>query len=107
MATYLELKAQADALLKQAEELRQSETAAVIADIKDKMAQYGLTARDLGLSSGASSTSTSRKKRTDAGSPLPAKYKDGNGNSWSGRGIKPKWLQEAIAKGKKIEQFAV
>lgn len=28
-------------------------------------------------------------------------------NSWAGRGRKPMWLEEALAKGKKLEDFAV
>jgi DNA-binding protein H-NS len=107
MASYKDLKAQAEALMKQAEEMRLQETSAAIADIKAKMELYGLTVRDLGGSGGDSKSPTKRKKRTDSGSPLPAKYKDGNGNAWSGRGIKPKWLQEALGHGKKIEDFAV
>jgi DNA-binding protein H-NS len=34
-----------------------------------------------------------------------AKYQDGEGNSWSGFGPRPRWLKAAIAGGKKIEDF--
>ena len=51
MATYKDLKAQAEALMKQAEEMRLQETAVAIADIKAKMELYGLTVHDLGSSS--------------------------------------------------------
>ena len=107
MATYKDLKAQAEALMMQAEEMRLQETAAAIADIKAKMELYGLTIRDLGGSSDERKSPVKRKKRADSGSPVPAKYKDSNGNAWSGRGIKPKWLQEALSRGNKIEDFAV
>jgi DNA-binding protein H-NS len=36
-----------------------------------------------------------------------AKFSDGAGNSWSGFGPKPGWLKNAIAAGKKLEDFAV
>ena len=39
--------------------------------------------------------------------PLPAKFADDNGNSWSGRGRCPKWLVEAMADGTPMEAFAV
>ena len=107
MATYKDLKAQAEALMKQAEAMRLQETAAAIADIKAKMDLFGLTVRDLGSSSAGSKSPAKRKKRTDSGTPLPAKYKDSSGNAWSGRGIKPKWLQDALGHGKQIEDFAV
>jgi DNA-binding protein H-NS len=34
-----------------------------------------------------------------------AKYKDGAGNSWTGRGPKPGWLRAAIDAGKSLEDF--
>lgn len=34
------------------------------------------------------------------------KYSDGT-NKWTGRGHKPKWLVEALASGKTIDQFLV
>ncbi|WP_342779503.1 H-NS family nucleoid-associated regulatory protein [Methylibium rhizosphaerae] len=34
------------------------------------------------------------------------KYRDENGNSWTGMGPKPRWLKEAVAAGKTLEDFA-
>ena len=39
--------------------------------------------------------------------PVAAKYKDETGNSWTGRGSQPKWLKDAIAAGKTLDQFVV
>lgn len=36
-----------------------------------------------------------------------AKYQDGSGNTWSGRGPKPGWLRAAIETGKALEDFLV
>lgn len=41
------------------------------------------------------------------GGKLPAKYADGTGNTWSGRGSTPRWLVAALAEGKTIDQFAL
>jgi DNA-binding protein H-NS len=73
-----------------------------IADVRALMAQHGLTAADLIVAARKAS-------RTGGGTtkPVAAKYKDDQGNSWSGRGLKPKWLTAALATGKKIEDFAV
>lgn len=30
-----------------------------------------------------------------------------NGETWTSRGAKPRWLQDLLAKGRKIEEFAV
>ena len=40
---------------------------------------------------------------------LPAKYRnpDNPGQAWSGRGLKPIWLQEKLAQGKTLDDFKV
>lgn len=38
---------------------------------------------------------------------LPAKYRDEDGNEWSGRGRIPGWLDKHIAKGRSVEDFLV
>jgi DNA-binding protein H-NS len=35
------------------------------------------------------------------------KFKDDAGNAWSGFGPKPRWLTEALAAGKTIEELKV
>lgn len=39
--------------------------------------------------------------------PVPVKYKDGKGNTWTGRGRPPLWLVAAEKAGKKRESFLV
>jgi DNA-binding protein H-NS len=41
------------------------------------------------------------------GKKVPPKYRDRSGNTWAGRGAKPRWLVAAIKEGKKLEDFAV
>ena len=41
------------------------------------------------------------------GKKVPAKYRDKAGNTWAGRGAKPRWLVAAIKEGKKLEDFAI
>lgn len=36
----------------------------------------------------------------------PAKYRDANGNTWGGKGRRPKWLKDEIAAGKSLTDFA-
>lgn len=51
------------------------------------------------------------RKTRKASSPRPAKYKfvdaKGNEKTWTGQGRTPKALQEALDKGKKLEDFAI
>jgi len=96
MATYNELKAKAEDLMRQAEEARKAETAAVIAEIRKKMADYGITAKDLG--GGA--------KKAKTHSVVAAKYRNPTGGeTWSGRGRTPKWLAVLEAAGRNREEF--
>jgi DNA-binding protein H-NS len=41
------------------------------------------------------------------GRKVPAKYRDRSGNTWAGRGAKPRWLVAAIKEGKKLENFLI
>jgi DNA-binding protein H-NS len=75
MASYSELMAQAQTLMAQAEQARKNELASVIADIKAKMKQFGITTADLGGASG--------KKSGKSKSSAPAKYKGPNGELWA------------------------
>ncbi len=104
MATYSELMAQAQALMAQAEQARKAELAAVIADIKAKMKEYGITAADLG---GAAS-SGGRKAGKSSKSAAPAKYRGPNGELWAGGpGRKPEWVRAVLAAGKSIEDYRI
>ena len=104
MATYLELKEQAEKLLQEAEELRLKEIDEVIADIKEKIRTYGLSAQDLGLAGGG----PRRRKPAGERAASPAKYRGPNGETWSGgRGRKPQWVVDALQKGKDLEDFRI
>lgn len=102
MATYLELKQKAEKLMAEAEEMRQKEIDDVVADIREKIKAYGLTAQDLGMAAGT------RRKTSTGKSTAVVKYRGPNGETWSGgRGRKPAWVTQALKDGKKIEDFAV
>jgi len=42
-----------------------------------------------------------------AGRKAPVKYRDKAGNTWAGRGAKPRWLVAAINRGKKLDDFLI
>lgn len=99
MATLQELMAQRAALEKQIEETQTRERSTAIAKVRAMMAEYGISVADL----------TGRAKGVPkAPSKVAAKYRNkATGETWSGRGLKPKWLQAAINGGAKLEDFAV
>lgn len=104
MATYLELMAKAEKLLEEAEELRVKELNEVVAEIKEKIKSYGLTAQDLGLAGAAKKARACATTRKAAA----VRYRGPKGETWSGgRGRRPRWVTEALAKGKKLEDFEV
>jgi len=41
------------------------------------------------------------------GKKVPPKYRSPSGETWAGRGQRPKWLVAAMKKGKKIESFLI
>ncbi|MEO7056933.1 MAG: H-NS histone family protein [Caldimonas sp.] len=105
MATLQELMAQKEALDRQIEETKSSERGEAIDKVRSLMSEYGLTAADLGSRGGKSAV---RKGKTGGGAKVAAKYRNAStGESWSGRGLQPRWLKAAIASGRKIGDFAV
>jgi len=98
MATYKELKAQAEVLLQQAETARRAEIAAVVAEIQARMKEYGITLVD--LKGGA--------KKAKSRGAVAAKYRNpATGESWSGRGRAPRWLADELAEGRAKDEFLV
>jgi DNA-binding protein H-NS len=107
MATYLELMEKAQRLMAEAEQVRRKEVSDVIADIRRKMESYGLTLQDIGGSPTGRRRGAAGKAAKSA-KAKPAKYRGPNGETWGGgRGRKPRWVQEALKAGKKIEDFAI
>src|SRR5215831_1868284 len=41
------------------------------------------------------------------GRKVPPKYRSHSGDTWAGRGAKPRWLVAAIKKGRKLEDFLI
>ncbi len=131
MSKYVELKAQAEKYLKQAELLLVKETKEAIVEIKRLMKLYNLTAEDIGLAAGrppkagskrgrkpgprtAGKRSSSRAKKTgptqskDGRATVAPKYRDpATGATWTGRGKKPKWLSAQLEAGQTIDQFKI
>ena len=110
--TYTQIQRQIDALQKQADKLKQKEVGGVVDRIKEAIAHYGLTADQLfGASNSGARKSTlssakSSEKSGHAKGASSAAYADGGGNTWGGRGPRPRWLRDALAAGKTLEGFA-
>jgi DNA-binding protein H-NS len=103
--TYKQIQKQIEQLQRQAEVLRNSEVKGVVDRIRVAIAHYGLTAEQLGL--GTNKTVAQPKKALNASGKSGAKFSDGNGNVWSGRGPRPHWLRDALTAGRSIDEFRV
>ena len=68
-----------------------------LAKVRTLMSEHGLTVADLGGKRGIAA---------NLGKVAP-KYRDANGNTWSGRGLQPVWLRQALAAGQTLDQFKV
>jgi DNA-binding protein H-NS len=53
--------------------------------------------------------SPSKRKASSGlrGRKVPPKYRSRSGETWAGRGAKPKWLVAALKKGRKVEDFLI
>jgi len=77
-----------------------------IVEVKALMAQAGLKVSDLGMS--ATAKSSKRQPSEETRPKVAAKYRDdATGQTWSGRGLKPKWLTAQLASGKTLEDFII
>jgi DNA-binding protein H-NS len=103
MPTYQDILEQISQLTKEAEKARKAELAAVIADIRSKMAEYGITLNDIAGKARTSGRGKGRKGAAPSRAKAAPKYRGGNGETWSGRGRRPAWVQAELAKGKSLE----
>ncbi|MDI1270350.1 MAG: H-NS histone family protein [Polaromonas sp.] len=116
MSNLVEIQGQIEKLQKQANEIKSREFDKTVHEILVMMEAFGITVKDLssGKSGGAKVKSkkvaatrgggTGKKKST---STLAAKYRGPAGETWSGRGLTPRWLAALMAQGKTKEEFAV
>jgi DNA-binding protein H-NS len=121
-----DIQAEITKLKKEADKIRSVEIKEVVAKIRKAIAHYGLTPQELfGKGARASAKADSGKAKGTAAkkgrvakadkgkakapskAPAVVRYKDEAGNTWVGRGKRPQWLRDALAAGKKLEDFAV
>jgi DNA-binding protein H-NS len=101
-----ELLAQKAALEKQIAAYQREQRSDAIAKVKAMMAEYGLTLADIGSKPVATTAAAVAPKKPAA--KVAAKYRNpATGDTWSGRGLKPKWLTAALAAGRSMSDFAL
>lgn len=119
MSNLIEIQSQIEKLQKQATEIRSREFDKTMQDILAKMQAFGITLKDLQRAAGKTRASGGAKGKTVKGRKAPAKggkkpaivvaakYRGPNGETWSGRGLMPRWLAALVAQGKTREEFVI
>lgn len=120
MTNLIDIQSQIEKLQKQANDIKAKEFSSTVQDILAKMQAFGITVKDLqtakpakagkaakggrGRPAGAVKAPKAAKK---ASNPVAAKYKGPNGETWSGRGLMPKWMATLVAAGQAKESFLI
>ena len=115
MGNLIDLQSQIEKLQKQASDIRAKEFDQTVLDIVAQMQAFGISLKDLQLAMARRAKSKSRPvakprakvAKTKAPGSVAAKYRGPNGESWTGRGLAPRWLSALIAQGRKKEEFAI
>jgi DNA-binding protein H-NS len=121
MNNLIDIQSQIEKLQKQANEIKAKDFQSTVQEILVKMQAFGITVKDLQSAKPARSGKTGRGKAKSvadkapkapraakkATTPVAAKYRGPNGETWSGRGLTPKWLAALIAQGQSKESFAI
>ena len=124
MSTLIDIQAQIKKLQKQESDIKSKDFDRTRLDILEKMQAFGITLKDLQgdqtrgpkiarSNNGAIGKSTATKKlsggskKSRAGIPVAAKYRGPQGESWSGRGLMPRWLKALTIDGKTKDDFEI
>lgn len=118
MSNLIDIQSQIQKLQKQASEIKAREFDTTLRDILAKMEAFGISIKDIQAASSkpkgrgrpankAKAAVKPGPKRKSAGTVVAAKYKGPNGETWSGRGLTPRWLSSLIAQGQSKESFAI
>ena len=117
MGNLIDIQSQIEKLQKQANDIKSKEFTATVHEIQAKMQAFGITVKDLqstnsakggrGKAKAPTAKAPKAAKTRKASAPVAAKYRGPNGESWSGRGLMPKWLSALVAQGQSKESFSV
>lgn len=103
MSTLIEIQNQIAELQKQAAAIKDAEVSAAVRDIKIIMDAHGITLAQLQ----GQGIAKDRKTSTGPKTPVTVKFRGPNGETWTGRGLMPRWLKDRVATGESRDSFAV
>lgn len=120
MSDLISISKQIEKLQREAADIKKRDFQATVHDILQTMQAYGITVKDLqsapsgrgrkagkGAAKLAKVPKEGKKKAAKATGPVEAKYRGPNGETWSGRGLTPKWLTALEASGRAKSEFLI
>jgi DNA-binding protein H-NS len=115
ISSIAKIRARIASLEAKAQKLEKSHKSAV-AQIRAPMKKYKVTISDLdsapkstkkAAKASATKKTKARKTKKRSSKKAAVKYRDGDGNTWTGRGLAPKWLKAAEKAGQKRDKILV
>lgn len=103
MTNYKDLLVQREVLDRKIEEARQTEMAAAVAQVKQLIDEFSLSAADCGFFADEGNKLAPKKIKA----MVAPKYRSPDGQTWTGRGKPPKWLAEFEVQGRSREDFRI
>ena len=114
MSNLMGIQLQIEKLQKQASEIKAKEFDKTLSEILEKMQAFGITVKDLQAAKprkrGATSLPVKKAATTAAkkkGVTVAPKYRGPDGQTWTGRGLKPRWMTMLIEQGHNKEEFVI
>ncbi len=116
MNNLMNIQGQIEKLQKQANEIKSKEFDSTVQDIVALMRLFGISVKDLQSALARSDSGKQKKvasskrgvaKVKSAKSTVAAKFRGPNGETWSGRGLTPRWLAGLLAEGRQKEEFVI
>ncbi len=116
MGNLIDIQTQIEKLQKQANDIKAKEFDRTVQEILAKMQAFGITTRHLsdagktkprGGAKGPRAATAAPKAKKTGKTTVEPKFLGPAGETWSGRGLTPKWMNALIAEGRTKEEFAI
>ena len=115
MSNLVDIQLQIEKLQKQASQIKAKEFDKTVLEIRERMHAFGITIKDLQPVKGLKGKAERKpeKKRVITSSKkavvmtVAPKYRGPEGQTWSGRGLTPRWLKSLLDQGRQKQEFVI
>lgn len=115
MGNLIDIQSQIEKLQRQANDIKAKDFDKTVQDIVGTMRAYGISIKDIQAASTGRAKQKAQPGGKRKGARAPAKtqltvapkYRGPNGETWSGRGLTPRWLNALMEQGQAKEAFLI